>query len=70
MNPDRSAMDVLRDALADAIADAYAGGSLGDGWVFMGDPISKEEMKARIVEDPSKMRHLARMQSDEEQHRG
>ncbi len=57
------AFEELRDALDDAIFDAYAGGALGQGWTFMGEPIPKDEMKARIIEDPDKMRHLTRIQA-------
>lgn len=48
----------LRDALDSAIFDAYAGGASGTGWTFMGDPIPVDEMKARILDDPNKMRHI------------
>jgi hypothetical protein len=56
-----SLMRELRDAIDDALLNAYAGGASGDGWTFMGDPITKDEMKARILEDPSKMRHINKM---------
>lgn len=49
------------DELSDALADAYAGGASGEGWMFIGDPIPKDEMKVRHLEDPNAMRHMARM---------
>lgn len=62
--PEQSlAMDEFRRELEAEIFDAYAGGALGEGWMFIGEPISKDEMKARIVHDPDKMRHLSRMQA-------
>jgi hypothetical protein len=51
----------LRDAIDSAIFDAYAGGASGAGWTFMGDLIPADEMKARILHDPDKMRHIGKI---------
>ena len=51
----------FHDELGDAIADAYAGGASGEGWTFMGEPIPKDEMKIRMLQDPDKMRHVTRL---------
>lgn len=48
----------LRDAIDSAVFDAYAGGASGTGWTFMGEPVPVDEMKARILQDPDKMRHV------------
>lgn len=59
------AMDLpqeFRDEIADALTDAYCGGASGRGWTFLGDPIPKEEVKARLVQDPDKVRHIAHME--------
>jgi hypothetical protein len=50
----------LRDALDDAIRSAYCGGSFGEGWY---SPVTKEPTPADILEDPSHMRLLTRIQA-------
>lgn len=54
----RPSLTEMRDAIDSAVFDAYAGGASGTGWTFMGEPISVDEMKARILQDPDKMRHI------------
>lgn len=61
--PESAEFRRFRDAMEDAIFDAYAGGAFGEGWTLVSDAISKDEMKARIIQDPDKMRHVARIQA-------
>lgn len=51
------------EALEDAIFEAFAGGARGEGWSVLEGTIPPAEMKARIVQDPALMRHLARIQA-------